>query len=257
MSGRSDSKNKVWAIVSAMGVLLSILTSLVAGLRKRRVNEEMVYRLGLPEGEQQLAKIMDSAAAILIPPCAVKEADREVVREDGVFYKARKLRTWRITTGGMTGENLEKAIKAKGDEVTEYAHDIVGNEGFRATSEPREILLAALPLRDLGYTEQPGTDDWITNENLDKRSRETLDGYVAEMVEPEDVAHFRLAYEDQPRGEVIFAASRRITDRDRSPSVLNVERSGDGRRWLGTGYADPGGRWLLGSLVLVRLRKIA
>lgn len=51
------SKKNTSAIVSALGVLMSIITVLVSAVRKRGGTDEDIYRLATPEGESLIEKI--------------------------------------------------------------------------------------------------------------------------------------------------------------------------------------------------------
>ncbi|MFA6006626.1 MAG: hypothetical protein WC764_02795 [Candidatus Paceibacterota bacterium] len=64
-----------------MGVLLTVLTAIVTGLRRRKVTEAMVYELGTPEGVPTLERIMDAVAGILVPMTEAAKVAVETVRD--------------------------------------------------------------------------------------------------------------------------------------------------------------------------------
>jgi hypothetical protein len=45
-----------------------------------------------------------------------------------------------------------------------------------------------------------------------------------------------------------------ITDSNGNPSVFNVKRNDDGKRWLNANYANPENRWNLDNVIVVVLR---
>jgi len=176
------------------------------------------------------------------------------------------LKVWKtISLGGIETDTLlkkiedpdEKAGKEK-NEVGSYARDLTTKPAYKkAVVEKHELVdLVILTPADLGFTETPRTDTFLTKEFCAEWSRKHLDGYVIELCSPEVGPQLRLQYQDQPKGEVLWIAMERITHSGGNPHVFNVERNGDGHRWLRTRWTDPDDQWDLGDRLVFRLRKI-
>ena len=110
-------KKDVSVIVSALGVLMSIITNLVSLVRKRGGTDEDIYRLATPEGESLLEKIAD------------------LIVVAGRFAG----KVYRITIGdGRTTEDLVR------DGKYDYANTYVTSVNFSLRPQfmgPREVVL--------------------------------------------------------------------------------------------------------------------
>jgi len=169
----------------------------------------------------------------------------------------KSLGVWKtIQIGCMKPPALLKEAKTHCEEVTHWAADIMGQKAFTTLDQAEEAMLVILTPKDLGFTENPRTDAFMTKEFLAKWSEENLEGYVLELCPAEVGPQLRIQYEDQPNGEVLWIAMERITDSDGDPNVFNVERDDDGYRFLGGSYAGPVGFWPLGDRIVFRLRKV-
>ncbi len=161
---------------------------------------------------------------------------------------ARPLLTFQIwktiSIGGMPEEALLKALEKDGNEVTNWARDMMSQPEFTVAKERESINLARARVSELGFTEMP------TTRELWKRIRE-----IGELCPAEVGPQLRHQYQDQPKGEVLWVAMEQITGSDGGPSVFGVERHGGGGRWLSAGCADPGSRWDLGRGFVFSLRK--
>ena len=151
---------------------------------------------------------------------------------------------WRILTIG--GASKDELLKQFGDDfyVSNWAKDIMSKPEFTTLSEPTEIQLARVKVKDLGFTEMP------TTTKLFARVKE-----VGSLCPAEVGPHLRLAMKDQPKGDWFSVAMEPITDSDGYPYVFFIYRDGDGRRWLNTHCAYPDDRWDLENGVVFCLSK--
>lgn len=177
------------------------------------------------------------------------------------------LKVWKtIELGTHTTEALLEAIEntdeksgKEKNEVGDYARDLITKSAYvsAVAKKPEKVDLVILTPQDLGFTETPRTDTFLTKEFCAEWSRKNLVGYVIELCSPEVGPQLRRQYQDQSNGEVLWVAMERISDSDGSPHVFDVGRSGGGGRWLDTHWADPVVQWLLGDRLVFRLRKIS
>ena len=160
----------------------------------------------------------------------------------------------------MTEEELKKEIENKKDEqgrnyqLTSYAEGMMKHEDFSASIQerlktPETIDLVRLRVKDLGFTENPTTDE------LYKRAGEL----GLELCPPEVGPYLRLKYEDvfqreQPMYEYLRIAKKQIADSDGDLNVFNVNRD-DGGFWLDNNWTNHSNRWNLDNEFVFRLRK--
>jgi hypothetical protein len=166
----------------------------------------------------------------------------------------------KIEIGGMTEEELEQAIKNKKDEqgrcyqISPHAESMMKHRDFLVSVEerlknPETINLVRLKVRDLGFTENPTTDE------LYKRAGEL----GLELCPPETGAYLRLKYEEvfkreQPMYEYLRIAMKQITVSVGALGIFRMARNAGGF-WLGNDWADPSSWWSLGGGFVFRLRK--
>lgn len=171
-----------------------------------------------------------------------------------------KIDQGKIEIGGMTEEELKKEIENKKDEqgrnyqISSYAESMMKHKDFTVSIQerlknPETIDLVRLKVRDLGFTENPTTDE------LYKRAEEL----GLELCPPEVGPHLRLKYEEvfqreQPMYEYLRIAMKQIFGSGGDLSVFRVRRSDDGF-WLGISWTNPSNRWHLDHEFVFRLRK--
>jgi len=150
------------------------------------------------------------------------------------------LKVWKtIRVGGMSREEFPKSLAAAGYEVGRWARDMMAQKAFATESEPREIDLARMTIRELGFTSNP------TTAQRDARIREI----GGEILPPSAGAHLRIGYADQPVGEYLWMYMEPIVDSGGCSDVLGVSRVVGGR-WLSGADAGPGVKWVLESVVV-------
>jgi hypothetical protein len=160
-----------------------------------------------------------------------------------------------IKYGAVSKGDLSKKV-AKEQNLGDWAKDMMTKPAFTTVDTEGTADLVFLSLKDLGFTESPRTDEFMTAQFCADWSAKHLDGQVIELCLPEDGPHLRLQYNEQPKGEIVWMAMERITDSDGKPDVFYVKRHDDGVRWLSAGCAFPDSRWSLDYRVVFRLRKV-
>ncbi|MBU0648581.1 hypothetical protein KJ969_00520 [Patescibacteria group bacterium] len=145
-------------------------------------------------------------------------------------------KTIKLGTGPKTGDELFAALKGASCEVSEFATDMLGKNGFAVASEQTEVELVVASVGELGFPKG------ATRREIYERAKEL----GLELCPPEVGPQLRLQYPDQPNGEWLLIAMEPIADSDGDPSVFRVGHD-DGGRWLYGGYGDPGRRWGAGS----------
>jgi hypothetical protein len=171
--------------------------------------------------------------------------------------RGRFIRTMPIMIGGVSKDDLIEQVKAAHRELGSYAASMMRHEMFTTLDEPETITLIDLCPADLGFTENPTTDELLDVKRLAEWSAVNLDGYVLDLCPAEVGPHLAIQYKDQPKGGVLWIAMERIPDSGDDPDVFVVERDDDGGLWLARAWTLPGGRWGLDLRVVFRLRKIS
>ena len=159
-------------------------------------------------------------------------------------WALKLIRQMTLTIGGVPAPELLKRLEDGDFYVSDWARDVMSKPAFTTLPEITEIELGWITVRDLGFTEEP------TTEELFARIRE-LDALCPAEVGP----HLRLADANQPKGTGFWVAMEQITGSAGDPGVFDLERSADGKRLLLARYACAGRRWDLEDVVVLRLRK--
>ena len=170
--------------------------------------------------------------------------------------RGRFIRTMSIQIGGVPKNELIEQVKAARS-VSGYAESMMQHELFITQSEPETAMLIELCPADLGFTETPTTDELLNTTRLAEWSKANLDGYVIELCLAEVGPHFAIQYKDQPKGEILWIAMKRIPDSGDHPDVFTVERGDGGTLWLYDAWSSPGLRWELDDRIVFRLRKVS
>ena len=204
----------------------------------------------LPTDDAQWA-IENPADAIALAVKAIRDRNKTPISS---LIQKRTFDVWKtIQVGGMPKDKLVASVN---NESSKWAKDIMGKPAFTVAEKKEPVDLVSISLRDLGFTESPRTNEFMTAQFCADWSAKHLDGQVIELCASEDGPQLRRQYEDQPKGEYVWMAMERITASGGGPYVFYVERCGAGTRWLRGDYASSGNRWNLGSRIVFRLRKI-
>ena len=151
------------------------------------------------------------------------------------------LEVWKtITVGGMSRDEFLAALEADGCRVGKWARDMMAQKAFTTETEPREVDLARMTIRELGFTSNP------TTAQRDARIKEI----GGEILPPSAGAHLRIGYADQPVGEYLWMYMEPIVGSDGYSSVLEVGHADVGR-WLLGADVDPDDWWDLENVVVV------
>ncbi|MBI2633735.1 MAG: hypothetical protein HYW80_00285 [Parcubacteria group bacterium] len=148
-----------------------------------------------------------------------------------------------LRIGGVSNDELLHRLE-EGFCVTGWAKDIMLKPAFTTLRESIEIELGWIKVVDLDFAEAPTTPELFARI-----------GEVAKFCPAEVGPHVRVVDKNQPRGTWYWLAMEPIADSNGGPSVFELARYDDGRRWLGALYARPSDRWGLGEVVVLVLRK--
>ena len=142
------------------------------------------------------------------------------------------LNVWHtITVGNTTVEELINEIERMsfGYGVNTETKGVMRRNVHNTRLGSRSINLVVLtPGADLGFTEHPYTDQFMTKECCAKWSAENLDGYVIELCEPEDGPQLRVQYKEQPIDEILHMAMESIPDSDGNLYNFSLSRDNVG-----------------------------
>jgi hypothetical protein len=169
-------------------------------------------------------------------------------------------RTFRI--GGVNAKALLVRVQAQASLfLSGPSKDLMKDPAFTTLKEGEKIGTLILTPADFGYERFPTTTELLDLARLaewSKRNAHRLPkGCVVELLPAEAGPHISDQYTDQPKGEVLWIAMRRMTDSDGCPRIFCVGCDDGGWRWLYARRASPTGRWELSSRLVFRLRKVA
>ncbi len=148
-------------------------------------------------------------------------------------------------TGGKTKDQLKQEMSKKKINPTEFAIQMMDNEGFSTTENSKQVDFVRLKVRDLfNDTNNHAIDEIYTKAKV----------FGLELCESEDGPNFRLHYTDQPQGEYIYMAMKQIAGAVGHPHVFSLHHGGGGL-WLHGHWALPGRRLNSGHEFVFRLSK--
>ncbi len=149
-----------------------------------------------------------------------------------VEFSFRVWKTIRLGTGLKTADDFRNALKASGNQISDWAKDILGQPAFTASAEEVEVNLVLVSVAELGFK------DGATRRDIYARAKE----FGLELCPAEVGPQLRFQYKDQPKGEWLLIGMEPITGSDGSLNVFSVERDGYGQ-WLYGSYGEPGHFW--------------
>lgn len=200
----AKSKKDTSAIVSALGVLMSIITALVSAVRKQGGTDADIYRLATPEGESLIEKI----AALI-----VQEVGKPIEQLAKNCYKVLL----------DYGQTLQQMI-ANGK--YNYANSNITSGNFPMTGNGKQEVIVEL----VHYGRDMATDDVL--KDLESKG-------MRPAILPELLA-FGATNPEKQREFPIIALGSVWHDRGGDRSVPYLGRDGS-RRELNLGWGD--GRW--------------
>ena len=210
---------------------------------------------GAPKDDLQWA-IQNPTDAVSLFVSALKSRAKKTGEEMKEVVKKVLTPFITIATGGTTKEELIADIEAIPAEATKYAKSITENKAFTISKEKGTANLVTLSVAELGFTEQPRTDEFMTEKFCAEFSAKYLDGYVIELCQSEDGLQLRKQWKNQPKGTAVWMAMERIADSFGYPRVFCVGCRVAGELWLDGSWGNPGNRWNLGNRIVFRLRKL-
>jgi hypothetical protein len=147
----------------------------------------------------------------------------------------RVWKTWMtIKLGTLKNvEEIRQALKADGNNIGDWANDILGKPAFTVSVDEQDVELVNVSVEELGFKQGACYAD------ICKRAFELgLDLCPAE-VGPQ----LRLQYKDQPKGTYVVVAMNAITGSGGGLIVFGVERYDVGGRYLYASYGYAGHVW--------------
>ena len=171
----------------------------------------------------------------------------------GGGLRGRFIRTMPILIGGVPKLDLIEQVKAV-RELGSYAESMIRHDKFETLEQEEEAIQIDLSPAELGFTEPPLTPDLLNEQRLADWSGVNFNGWAIGLNHVSTGPHVAIQYKDQPKGEVLWVASKPTPDSNGNPSVFNVEREDDGGSWLFYAWAYPAYQWPLGNRLLFRLR---
>lgn len=207
----------VEAMYSGGKFLSDFFAKLSAAVEKRGGGSKEVHRLVKKEGEETLGKIADL-----------------IVGDKEVAHKFKVWRTIKLGTGLKTADDFRKALKKSGNRISDWANDILGQPGFKASvaQAPTEVDLCIATTAELTGKSEGGT------------TAEVLAGIkrVGDLCPAEVGPQLRQQYPDQPKDEWLLIGMEPITASGGVPEVFGVEPGG-GELWLCGSDGDPDFFW--------------
>ena len=167
----------------------------------------------------------------------------------------KKIGLWRrFLVGGISRDELITKLDEVGVantgltfRVSDYAKDLMAQKAFVISKEKMEADFVIATPKDLGFTENPTTEELFNEKNLAF--------YGLELCRADDGPSIRLSYTDQPNSEWLPIAMKPICASDGYWDVFGLGRFGS-ELWLYGRYgAEPQGRWDVGDRLVFRARK--
>lgn len=213
--------------ISAMGVANGFITNLVAAVKKLGGTDEQLHELFVgKKSEEFIANISKVAMKMVGQAKAAFPIFKTITI--GLYDSAKAYR---------------KALDKSGFRIGDWASDIL--DKIRVSRKQIQLDLVKVTVRDLGFTESTPL------KQIYAKAKEL----GLEPCPSEVGPALRLAYADQPNGELIYVAMEPITVSDGSLGLFEVSH-GPADRWLYSGFDHPAHTWGLAySFVFVRPRK--
>lgn len=140
---------------------------------------------------------------------------------------------------GKSGEELEKELKSKNINISDYASDMLEK---LSPSSPEHLDLVRLTVKDFGFPNGATTDE------IYQKAEE-----LGLELCPQDTGPNLRLQNSTP--DYMYIAMKQISDRDGSPSVFYLSRRAGGL-WLDYYWAKSDDRWHVSSKFVFRLRKL-
>ena len=156
----------------------------------------------------------------------------------------KSFKVWReITLAPKTADEFITELEQVGMIVTNWAKSMMRKPEFKTLKGPVTLKLARSTVGDLGFTEEPTTDELFAR----------IQAAGGKLLPPEAGPQLRKDYDDQPNGDDFSPAMKQIAHLDGHPSVFEVTRHDGQERCLRGDYAGPGRRWHLGGEIVFAL----
>ena len=228
----------------------------VAELRaKRNVIEDMpvLFECDKSQIASNLSAINETTKAYVGPlqPGIFKSIPQFNIEHVYTSFPEGRIRKQTLEIGGMSKEDLIRALRDKEFNTSKYAQSMVDNDKFTVLETKEDQAFISLTVKDLGFTGYTELKDIY-------QKAKTLG---LDLCPSETGPQFRLQYQNHPLGEWIYIGMDAIPDSGGYPSLFFVGHNEDGL-WLSdrdggpVSWFDPDNRFLfrLPQLFLFFLR---
>lgn len=141
-------------------------------------------------------------------------------------------KTIKLGTGLKTADEFRKAIADNDLRLGDWGSNILGKPEFTAATEPSEVNLVRMSVKDLGFKGNARFAE------ICARGKEL----GLELCPSEVGPQLRLQYLDQPKNEWLIIAMEAIRDSQGLLDAFGVGHVDEGR-WLNACYGHPDSTW--------------
>jgi hypothetical protein len=179
-----------------------------------------------------------------------EEAGDAFLRDE--LLVSRPARVWRIWKTIKLGtfknvEEIRKALKAGGNNISDWANDILSKPAFTVSETEQDVELVNVSVEELGFKQGACYAD------ICKRAS----GLELDLCPAEVGPQLRLQWKDQSKGTYVAVAMEAITDSDGFLRVFSVMRDGDGKQYLSADLGDADDVWDANRRFVFLRRKVA
>ncbi len=204
---------------------------------------------------EQLAALYESGILSDILDVDLWNIDRDAVRA-----ALKKFIRWRSFLIGGVNKNTLLARIDVGFSIEYWARNLMAQRPFTTHRPEKRIETIMLSPAGLGYKRIPSIRELLHPGCLaqwNMRNAHRLpDGYSIELLPAEAGPHIREQYKDQPKGEVLWIAMKRIIDSEGDPRVFVLENKGSMLGELSAHNTDIKDALDSSSRIVFHLRKV-
>jgi hypothetical protein len=135
--------------------------------------------------------------------------------------------------------------------ISDNARSMMNKPEFTAQEKAEQIDLVRFKVSDLGFPQGATTKDIYAK--VAKLGLELCSSEVGPRLR---LDYNKVFNREQPKGDWFFVGMEPIGDSNSYPDVFYVNRSGDGKRWLLSHWAEPEDEWSPEDEFVFRARKL-
>jgi hypothetical protein len=164
-----------------------------------------------------------------------------------------------IVSGGRSSEELKKLVKEVGV-LRPEAESVLDSQNFKPSGKAEKVDLIVLYVRDLFnkevlLTKNPRVDRVFDSAWLVTWSEKYLDGQLLDPCNPEDGAHLRAKYVNQPNLEDLWMGMEPIIDSEGNLRVFGLECNVEEGLIFNAYWAKPESLLELDDKIVLRIRR--